>query len=65
MTAVARTFEPQECLRADRFDDFIRDRATRLLDIIEEAMGKPVAGRDSEDAIKTFGGNLARPQAQA
>ncbi|MBL0196976.1 MAG: DUF262 domain-containing protein [Myxococcales bacterium] len=47
-------------LRADDFDGFIRDRASRLLDLIEDAMGKPVEGRDSAEVCKTFGGALVR-----
>ena len=42
-------------LRSDDFDDFIINRATRLLDCIATVMGKPVASRDSEDAINEFG----------
>ena len=32
-----------ELVRADRFSDFLQDRADRLLECIEVAMGKPVA----------------------
>lgn len=42
-------------LRTDDFDKFIIDRATKLLDCIASAMGKPVASRDSEETIKEFG----------
>ncbi len=42
-------------LRTDNFDEFIIDRATKLLDCIAAAMGKPVASRDSEDTISEFG----------
>jgi hypothetical protein len=45
-------------LRADQFASFIRARASRLLDLIEGATGRPVAGRDSEEVVKTFGGSL-------
>lgn len=44
-----------DLLKADNFDGFIIDRATRLLDRIEQAMGKRISGRDSEDTIKAFG----------
>ena len=44
-----------DLLRADDFDGFIIDRASRLLDRIEKAMGKTIAGRDSEETIKAFG----------
>lgn len=47
-----------DLLKADNFDGFIIDRATRLLDRIELAMGKAVSGRDSEDTIKAFGSPL-------
>jgi hypothetical protein len=56
---------PPAALRGDRFQEFIRDRASALLGLIEDATGKPVAGRDSEEVVKTFGGSLVRPQAQA
>ncbi|MCR5192499.1 MAG: DUF262 domain-containing protein [Bacteroidales bacterium] len=42
-------------LRTDDFDGFITDRASKLLDCIATAMGKPVASRDSEDTIREFG----------
>lgn len=47
-----------DLLAADDFEDFIIDRATRLLDRIELAMGKSISGRDSEDTIKFFGKSL-------
>ena len=47
-----------DLLKADDFDGFIIDRAVRLLDRIELAMGKAVSGRDSEDTIKAFGSPL-------
>ncbi|PKN45142.1 MAG: hypothetical protein CVU63_09320, partial [Deltaproteobacteria bacterium HGW-Deltaproteobacteria-20] len=45
-------------LRGDSFDEFIRDRARQLLDMVEKAMGKAVVGRDAEDVVKEFGGEL-------
>jgi hypothetical protein len=45
-------------LRQDDFDAFIRDRACRLLDLVEAAMGKAVSGRDSEEVVEAFGGPL-------
>ncbi len=45
-------------LRTDDFENFIRDRAIKLLDIIERAMGKSVTGRDSEEVITAFGAAL-------
>lgn len=47
-----------EQLRGDDFENFIRTRATALLDMIERAMGKTVAGRDSEEVARAFGGPL-------
>lgn len=44
-----------DLLKTDDFDEFIIDRAIRLLDRIERAMGKAIAGRDSDDTIKAFG----------
>lgn len=45
-------------LRTDNFDDFISVRASVILDLIEEATGKPVAGRDSDEVVQTFGKGL-------
>ena len=47
-----------ELLRSDAFDEFIRDRAARLLSVIETATGRTVSGRDSEEVINAFGGSL-------
>ena len=47
-----------ELLLADDFAGFLRDRASRLLDLIEAATGKSVAGRDSEEVVNAFGGSL-------
>ncbi|WP_418992650.1 GmrSD restriction endonuclease domain-containing protein [Alistipes sp.] len=46
-------------LRADAFEPFFLDRALRLLDRIEKAMGKTVSGRESEDTVREFGTILA------
>ena len=46
-------------LRTDNFDAFVRNRACRLLDLIEKAMGKRIAGRDSDEVVAAFGGSLA------
>jgi hypothetical protein len=43
-----------EMLRNDAFDLFIRDRAIKLLGIIEEATGKQVTGRDSDETVTAF-----------
>jgi hypothetical protein len=42
-------------LRNDSFDLFIRDRGIKLLGIIEEATGKQVTGRDSDETVAAFG----------
>ncbi|OGF60063.1 MAG: hypothetical protein A2Y62_00400 [Candidatus Fischerbacteria bacterium RBG_13_37_8] len=47
-----------ELLRNDAFEKFINDRALRLLDLIEGATGKSIAGRDSDETISAFGGKL-------
>ena len=44
--------------RADAFDAYFLKRAIELLDSIEQAMGKAVPGRDSEETIQAFGGSL-------
>jgi hypothetical protein len=47
-------------LRANDFDGFIRRRASMLLGLIEDATGKAVSGRDSEETAKAFGGVLTQ-----
>lgn len=42
-------------LRSDDFFLYVTDRATRILDRIEKAMGKAVSGRDSEETKREFG----------
>jgi hypothetical protein len=49
---------PVPALRADDFDTFLRQRAALLLRLIEQATGKAISGRDSEDTIKAFGAAL-------
>jgi hypothetical protein len=49
-----------ELIRKDAFYDFLRARAGRLLNLIEDATGKPIPGRDSEEVSETFGGSLVR-----
>lgn len=44
-----------DALAADDFDTYFIDRAKKLLDAIERAMGKAVPDRDSEETIKRFG----------
>ena len=42
-------------LSADNFDDYFIDRTKKIIKCIEKAMGKSVAGLDSEDTIREFG----------
>lgn len=44
--------------RADAFNDYFLKRAAIILDAIELATGKAIPGRDSEETIQAFGGNL-------
>lgn len=53
-----------KALRSDDFDAFVCDRAARLLDLIERAMGKPVSGRDSDEVLQQFGRRLRASEAQ-
>jgi len=45
-------------LRTDSFESFIQQRAIALLGIIEDATGKVVSGRDSDETKKAYGGAL-------
>lgn len=49
-----------DSIHRDAFDEFLRERARTLLDGVEAATGKPIAGRDSAEVVKTFGGDLSR-----
>jgi hypothetical protein len=42
----------------DDFKGFLRARASKLLDVIEEAMGESVSGRDTDETIAAFGAPL-------
>jgi len=48
-----------DLLGSNDFEAFIRQRAASLLDLIEDAMGKKIQGRDSDEVIVGFGGVLA------
>ena len=48
-----------DLLNQDNFDEFIKDRSIKLLDRIEKATGKVVAGRDSQETVDAFGASLA------
>lgn len=45
-------------LISDDFDGYFVDRAKKLLDLIEKAMGKRVADRNAEATIEQFGSSL-------
>ena len=47
-----------EYLKHDDFDSYFIDRAKKLLNLIENAMGKSVSDRSSEDTIEQFGKSL-------
>jgi hypothetical protein len=47
-----------DLIRSDAFEEFMRDRASNLLDLIEAAMGKKVSGRDSDEVIHEYGDTL-------
>lgn len=51
-----------DLLRNDSFQDFIIDRAKKLLDAFETATGKTISGKDSEEVIQAFGGVLTQEQ---
>lgn len=45
-------------LVADDFDDYFVDRAKKILDMIEEAMGKTISDRASDETVHQFGAAL-------
>ena len=45
-------------LITDNFDVYFIERAKKLLDLIEKAMGKKVADRESDNTIEQFGASL-------
>ncbi len=48
-----------DLLRANDFNNFIVDRAKKLLRVIEAATGRSIPGKDSEEIKKEFGASLA------
>lgn len=46
-------------LRQDDFEGFLRQRASALLDLVEQATGKQVTGRNSDEVKAAFGGSLS------
>lgn len=49
-----------ELLKNDKFEEFIIDRAIRILDAIEDSTGKKITDRASEDVINYFKTDLSR-----
>ena len=49
-----------DLLAKDDFDAYFVDRAIKLLNRIEKATGKSIAGRDSEETIREFGVALTK-----
>ena len=47
-----------DLLRNNEFQDFIIDRAKKLLSAIEQATGRTISGKDSEEVKQTFGNSL-------
>ena len=45
-------------LRNNEFQDFIIDRAKKLLRAIETATGRTISGKDSDEVRQAFGGTL-------
>ena len=50
---------PVEKLRSNDFNGFMLERASFLLLLIEQATGKAISGRESEQTVKAFGGIVA------
>lgn len=44
-----------DLLRKDEFQNFIIDRAKKLLNAVEQVTGRKISGRDSEEVRKAFG----------
>lgn len=47
-----------ELLRVDDFQDFIIDRSKKLLTAIEQATGRTIMGKDSDEVVQRFGASL-------
>lgn len=52
-------------LRDDNFESFVRHRAAMLLDAIEDATGKSISGRESDEVQDQFGGSVSPVAATA
>lgn len=48
-----------DLLRADDFQNFIIDRAKKLLHAIETATGRTISGKDSDEVLQAFGATLS------
>lgn len=57
-TIVETHLIPVANLRLDDFDGFIIERAKSLLNLIENATGKTISGKDSDETEKAFGAKL-------
>ena len=53
----AHWIDMDDC-RTDDFERFIVNRARKILDAIENATGKPISGRDSDEVKQAFGDHL-------
>ena len=53
-----RHFIDAELCRANNFNAFLVDRAKKILDAVEERIGRPVSSRDSQEIKKVFGSSL-------
>lgn len=51
-------FIDYEALKSDNFNVYFIDRAKKLLDLIEKAMGKKVTDRNAETTVEQFGASL-------
>ncbi|MBQ6296538.1 MAG: DUF262 domain-containing protein [Selenomonadaceae bacterium] len=51
-------FADANLCHADKFDDFVVDRAKNILDKIESLTGRSVSDRNSQDIIEIFGATL-------
>lgn len=49
-----------ELLKSNDFEEFIKDRAVKILNMIEEATGKKITDRSSEEVINYFGVDLLK-----
>lgn len=47
-----------DLLRSDEFENFIRDRASKILELIEAATEKRISGRDSDEVVHEYGDAL-------